>query len=85
MRNLTPPTLPRKIAEDDQAIMGALAETAIYCQWFHDTELLSHLHYARWANGEIDIVSLDPAMQKPSWCVEVKWSDRPANEEKNSP
>ncbi len=36
----------------------------------------------RWATGEIDIVSLDPATQKPSWCVEVKWSDRPANESK---
>jgi len=69
------------LAEDDQA-MGSLAETAIYCQWFHDTEFLSHLHYARWATGEVDIVSLHPSTQKPHWCVEVKWTDRPAKDAK---
>lgn len=69
------------LAEDDQA-MGALAETAIYCQWFHDTEFLSHLHYARWPQGEVDIVALNAMTQKPSWCVEVKWSDRPAKDSK---
>jgi uncharacterized protein len=82
---LTNPTMRAalfgRLAVDDQA-MGALAETAIYCQWFHDTEFLSHLRYARWATGEIDIVALDPATQKPSWCVEVKWSDRPASDSK---
>jgi predicted AAA+ superfamily ATPase len=82
---LTNPTMRAalfgRLAVDDQA-MGALAETAIYCQWFHDTELLSHIHYARWPAGEIDIVSLDPATQKPSWCVEVKWTDRPASDSK---
>lgn len=82
---LTNPTMRAalfgKLAVDDQA-MGALAETAIYCQWFHNTEFLSHLHYARWATGEIDIVSLDPATQKPDWCVEVKWTDRPASDSK---
>jgi predicted AAA+ superfamily ATPase len=69
------------LAEDDQA-MGSLAETAIYCQWFHDTEFLSHLHYARWPQGEVDIVALDPSTQKPHWCVEVKWTDRPAKDAK---
>ena len=82
---LTNPTMRAalfgRLAADDQA-MGALAETAIYCQWFHDTEFLSHLHYARWPSGEIDIVSLNPATQKPSWCVEVKWTDRPASDSK---
>lgn len=53
-------------------MMGALAETAIFSQWFHsDTDL----HYARWQNGEVDIVRLSPK-QKPEWAVEVKWSDR---------
>ncbi len=82
---LTNPTMRAalfgRLAGDDQA-MGALAETAIYCQWFHDSDLISRLHYARWTNGEIDIVSLDPATQKPAWCVEVKWTDRPASDAK---
>lgn len=80
---LTNPTMRAALfgrpAEDDQA-MGALAETAIYCQWFHDSDFISHLHYARWPAGEVDIVALDAATQQPTWSVEVKWSDRPAKD-----
>ena len=57
-------------AEDDE--MGAIAETAVFAQWFH-ADL--NLHYARWPNGEVDIVRLD-GQQSPGWCVEVKWSNR---------
>ncbi len=49
-----------------------LAETAIFAQWFH-TE--NTLYYARWKDGEVDIVFLG-AKQKAEWAVEVKWSDR---------
>lgn len=59
------------VSRDDEA-MGQLAETAIFAQWFHST---LPLHYARWADGEVDIVALG-APQKPIWAVEVKWSDR---------
>ena len=56
---------------DDEA-MGNLVETAIFSQWFHsDTQL----HYARWQNGEVDMVCLGPD-QKVAWAIEVKWSDR---------
>ena len=61
------------VAEDDEE-MGPMAETAVFAQWFHSD---LDLHYARWKNGEVDIVHLD-ARQKPDWCVEVKWSDRHA-------
>lgn len=67
------------LADDDQA-MGALAETAIHCQWFHDAAFLAQLHYARWPSGEIDLVALEPSTLKPRWCVEVKWTDRPAKD-----
>lgn len=60
------------VAADDEA-MGAVAETAVFAQWFHAN---LDLHYARWRNGEVDIVHLD-RRQRPAWCVEVKWSDRP--------
>ena len=76
---LTNPTMRAalfgSLAEDDQS-MGALAETALFSQWFHDQEWIKNIHYARWAKGEIDMVFLYPAIQKPAWCVEVKWSDR---------
>lgn len=60
-------------AESDA--MGALTETAIYSQWQHSQAV--QLYYARWSTGEIDIVHLSGAEQKPTWAVEVKWSDRP--------
>ncbi len=54
---------------------GAVAESAVLAQWFHLPER-SEIHYARWKDGEVDIVRLDPARQRPVWAVEVKWSDR---------
>ncbi|WP_206995216.1 ATP-binding protein [Trinickia mobilis] len=59
----------------DAETMGNLTETAIFSQWQHSEK--AELYYARWNNGEIDIVSLAPSSQKPQWVVEVKWSDRP--------
>lgn len=65
------------VAADDEAI-GALAETAVFAQWFHARV---DLHYARWRTGrvdrEVDMVHLDKR-QKPGWFLDVKWSDRPA-------
>jgi uncharacterized protein len=55
--------------------MGSLTETAIFSQWQHSQ--MVDLFYARWAHGEVDIVSLDTKTQQPAWAVEVKWSDRP--------
>ncbi len=57
---------------DDKAV-GSLAETAIFSQWFHS--ITTTLYYARWQDGEVDIVNLD-SEQKALWAVEVKWSDR---------
>jgi uncharacterized protein len=63
--------------EKTSEAMGNLTETAIYAQWFHDTGVIDHIHYARWKEGEVDIVFCDRVTQKPDWMVEVKWSDRP--------
>ena len=63
------------IKEGDEAI-GPLVETAIFSQWFHDQQA-ERLSYARWKDGEVDLVYLDQR-RKPSWLVEVKWSDRAA-------
>ena len=42
--------------------------------------LSTEIHYANWRSGkqegEVDIVGLNIAKQKPCWAVEVKWSDR---------
>jgi Holliday junction resolvase-like predicted endonuclease len=66
------------ITESDDEI-GNMVETAIYAQWMprQDTDI----HYANWRinskkQGEVDIVGLNIAKQKPCWAVEVKWSDR---------
>jgi uncharacterized protein len=62
------------IGAEDLAI-GSLAETAIYSQWFH-SDFVDQLYYARWKRGEVDIVALSQATQKPVMCIEVKWTDR---------
>lgn len=61
------------ITGDEQA-MGALTETAIFSQWFHSPEMDS-IHYARWKNGEVDLVKLDNRLHT-AWAYEIKWSDR---------
>ncbi len=54
--------------------MGNMVETAIFSQWQHSTE--QNLYYARWKSGEVDLVHFDDKLQKPDWCVEIKWSNR---------
>lgn len=63
----------------DHEAMGALTETAIFSQWFH-SQNIDNLHYARWKQGEVDIVWLGVENQKPEWCVEVKWTDLPSSD-----
>lgn len=67
------------ISSEDQS-MGNLVETAIYAQWFHRSN--TFIHYARWQKGEVDLVGLDKGNLKPSWAVEIKWSDKYYNEPK---
>lgn len=66
------------IADSDEKI-GDMVETAVYAQWI--PRLGGNIAYANWRlnkkeEGEVDIVGIDPARQKPWWAVEVKWSDR---------
>jgi predicted AAA+ superfamily ATPase len=68
--------------DNDSPLMGALAETALFAQWFHDHASTESLHYARWSKGEIDMVNLGFG-EAPVWCVEVKWSDLPAQDNRH--
>ncbi len=64
---------------DKHGAMGALTETAIWAQWFHQQNFITNLHYARWPRGEVDIVGLfSSGGEKNILAVEIKWSDRPA-------
>jgi hypothetical protein len=64
------------IGEHDAEI-GDMVETAVYAQWFPRPGV--ELRYAYWRQGkeqgEVDVVGLDIARQKPSWAVEIKWSN----------
>jgi predicted AAA+ superfamily ATPase len=66
------------VKADEHDLIGRLAESAIYSQWQHSSTSRS-LRYARWKEGEVDIVCLDARM-KPWWAVELKWSDRVARQ-----
>ena len=81
--HLTTPSLRTALfgpVNEGDDTFGAMAETAVFAQWLHST---ADLYYSRWPArqginpGEVDLVHLD-ARQQPDWCVEVKWSDRPA-------
>lgn len=54
--------------------MGAIVETAIFSQWMQRTSFVPY--YARWKNGEVDLVNINRKSNKPDWAVEVKWSNR---------
>ena len=57
--------------------IGDMVETAVYAQWFPRQGV--ELRYANWKQGgkegEVDVVGLDIARQKPYWAVEIKWSN----------
>ncbi|MGM9799524.1 MAG: ATP-binding protein [Muribaculaceae bacterium] len=66
------------ILENDEEI-GDLVETAVYAQWIPRQG--ADISFANWklnkkTQGEVDIVGIDLARQKPKWGVEIKWSDR---------
>lgn len=58
--------------------MGNMVETAIFAQWMHREWFTPY--YARWNNGEVDMVGLDDKKLKPQWALEIKWSNRFYNE-----
>lgn len=57
--------------------MGDMIETAVYSQWIPRRVRIA---YANWkmgrTQGEVDLVGINDALQKPSWAVEIKWTDR---------
>jgi predicted AAA+ superfamily ATPase len=63
------------ITLNDSQMIGRLAESAVFSQWQHSPDF-RNLRYARWRDGEVDMVYLQPAAQKPAWIGEIKWSDR---------
>lgn len=66
------------IDENDEAI-GNMVETAVYAQWIPRN---ANIAFANWNDGnkkkgEVDIVGINDARQKPQWAVEVKWTNKP--------
>ena len=65
------------VTSDSQA-MGHLAETAYVAQ-MSSSWVSMYYFYARWSNGEVDLVSMDDEFRRPERVEEIKWSDRPAD------
>ncbi len=70
------------VSEDDETLMGRMAETTVVSQWLHDRTLCQNLRYARWKDGEIDLVIIDSITQKPAMACEIKWTDTAYNDKK---
>lgn len=56
------------------ALIGNLVETAVFAQWMHRDWFTPY--YARWTNGEVDMVGLNKRTLQPNWALEIKWSNR---------
>ncbi len=54
--------------------MGAIVETAIFSQWMQRISFIPY--YARWKDGEVDLINISRKTNRPSWAVEIKWSNR---------
>jgi predicted AAA+ superfamily ATPase len=64
------------VEETDAALIGHLAESAVFAQWQHDPSF-KQFRYARWRNsGEVDVVYLAHSNDRPLWIGEIKWSDQ---------
>jgi len=63
------------VDSDDNELMGLLAETAAFSQWYDGYSTTDEITYARWSNGEVDMVNVDKKTLKPRWVSEIKWSD----------
>lgn len=77
---LTNPSLRSALFSPIQAMdeaMGAMTETAIFVQWMHRSNFTPY--YARWSNGEVDLVGINKKTLQPEWALEIKWSDRYVN------
>lgn len=64
---------------DDPKVVGAMVETAVMAQVMQSA-LIHVCYYARWRDGEVDLVTVDAVSGKPSAAREVKWSDRIARD-----
>lgn len=58
--------------------IGEMIETTVFAQLFPRD--FTQIRYANWregrSQGEVDVVGLDRASQKPKWATEIKWSER---------
>ncbi|MSO93981.1 MAG: ATP-binding protein [Rhodospirillales bacterium] len=68
------------VAATDQYFQR-LAETALVSQWL-GSEAIDDLAYASWRDGHVDLLSIDPATQKPDHVYEVDWNDSYGTPEK---
>lgn len=69
------PALFGTLEKDDRTVLGKLVETAVFSHYFHLTEYSEKPYYARWKNGEVDLITMDAT--EVTMTVEIKWSDRP--------
>jgi uncharacterized protein len=74
---LTNPSLRSALFAPLQAtdeLIGSMVETAIFAQWMHRDWFTPW--YARWKDGEVDMIGIDDKKLKPQWALEIKWSNR---------
>jgi len=62
------------VGQDDE-IAGMLVETAVAAQLLQTSDFQSY-RYARWNQGEVDLIECSEQTGAPINTIEIKWSDR---------
>ena len=63
--------------QENKTALGKLTETTVFSHFFHFAKYHGEPFYARWKNGEVDLVIMDATGMKPIQAIEIKWSNKP--------
>lgn len=63
--------------KENGTLLGRLVETAVFSHLFNIIRKLEGPYYARWNDGEVDLVAMDITGIKAKAAIEIKWSDIP--------
>ena len=72
------------VNRENTPVLGKLAETAVFSHFFHLEKHIREPYYARWKNGEVDLVIMDATGIKPVEAIEIKWSNRSVENRQSS-
>lgn len=66
-----------KAVDSSDEFIGNMVETAIFAQLNPNNQNIAYANWNSGGEGEVDLVTFNPATQQPDKLVEIKWTDKP--------